>query len=426
MTDLEIRKRAKEILEKNTFSGYSRHYHTHYHYMKPGPDRYPYQYFWDTCFHVYIMTASGMGEMARQCMKSLFAMQEEDGFVGHMLYWNRFIPSRVTDLFQKKPSVRNFFKPHMTALIQPPLAAQAVLRIYNTIGDLSFVEEMLPKLKMYYNWLAENRDFEGNGLISIISYFEAGMDWKPSYDGVIGRKPGRADADLFLRVIYIDLKNFLNGYDLKKIYQQNYFVVKDVGMNTIYAQNLKAMAELCRLAGDKEGEQYTNRAAQTINSMLELMYDEEDAAFYDISGKDNQKLKVLTPTIFFPLVLKEIPDRIATGVINRHLFNKDEFAVPYPIPSVAINHPSFNPKESIYIWRGPTWTVYNWFLHQCLIERGFRDEATRTVETLKELISRDGFREYYNPFTGEGYGAFDFTWSGLVVDMMNMEEEMNA
>ena len=151
-----IRKSVKEILEKNTFSGYSRHYHTYYHYMKPGPDRYPYQYFWDTCFHVYIMTASGMGEMAKQCMKSLFAMQEEDGFVGHMLYWNRFIPSRITDLFQKKPSVRNFFKPHMTALIQPPLAAQAVLRIYNTIGDLSFVEEMLPRLKKYYNWLAEN------------------------------------------------------------------------------------------------------------------------------------------------------------------------------------------------------------------------------------------------------------------------------
>jgi hypothetical protein len=31
------------------------------------------------------MTASGMGEMAKKCMKSLFAMQEEDGFVGHLL-----------------------------------------------------------------------------------------------------------------------------------------------------------------------------------------------------------------------------------------------------------------------------------------------------------------------------------------------------
>ncbi|WP_439673173.1 hypothetical protein [Cupriavidus necator] len=33
-------------------------------------------------------------------------------------------------------------------------------------------------------------------------------------------------------------------------------------------------------------------------------------------------------------------------------------------------------------------------------------------------IERSGFREYYNPFSGEGYGAKDFTWSGLVIDMV--------
>jgi hypothetical protein len=107
MTDKEIRIKAKEILDKNTFSGYSKYYHVPIHYMKPAPDRYPYQYFWDTCFHIYIMTASGMGDMAKKCMKSLFAMQRKGGFVGHMLYWNRFIPHRITDIFQKRPSIKN-------------------------------------------------------------------------------------------------------------------------------------------------------------------------------------------------------------------------------------------------------------------------------------------------------------------------------
>jgi hypothetical protein len=52
------------------------------------------------------------------------------------------------------------------------------------------------------------------------------------------------------------------------------------------------------------------------------------------------------------------------------------------------------------------------------MERGFVKEAADMANTVKELISKGGFREYYNPFTGEGYGAQDFTWSGLVVDMM--------
>lgn len=349
-------------------------------------------------------------------------MQQEDGFVGHMLYWNRFIPSRITDLFQKKPAVKNLFQPHMCALIQPPLAAQAVLRVYNTTKDLAFLKEMLPKLKMYYKWIDENRDFEKEGLISTISYFEAGMDWKPSYDPVIGRSPAKADYKLFIKVILVDLKNFLSRYNLQKIYRKNHFVVKDAAINTIYAQNLQAMATLCKIAGDSDGQWFGTKAKMTIKSIYKFMYDDKDAAFYDLYGHEYTKIKVLTPTIFFPLVLKSIPDDIATRVIQKHLFNPEEFAVPYPIPSVAVNDPSFDPTESIYIWRGPTWSVYNWFLHQCLMERGFRQEATNMVETLKKLISISGFREYYNPFTGEGYGASDFTWSGLVVDMMNMEE----
>ena len=253
------------------------------------------------------------------------------------------------------------------------------------------------------------------------------MDWKPSYDEVVHRTPGRADFILFLKVIFVDFKNFINRYCYKKLYQKNYFIIKDAGINTIYAQNLQAMAGLCRLVKDDDAtEHYKSKAKITVKSILDFMYDEEEAAFYDLSGHENKKIKVLTPTIFFPLVLKNIPDDIARKVIKKHLFNKNEFAVPYPIPSVAVNEPSFNPKESIYIWRGPTWSVCNWFLHQCLIERGFRKEASKMVETLKELISKSGFREYYHPFTGEGYGAFNFTWSGLVVDMMNMEKDLST
>ena len=45
------------------------------------------------------------------------------------------------------------------------------------------------------------------------------------------------------------------------------------------------------------------------------------------------------------------------------------------------------------------------------------------LESIKELIEKSGFREYYNPNTGKGYGAMDFTWSGLVVDMMKDNDD---
>ena len=40
------------------------------------------------------------------------------------------------------------------------------------------------------------------------------------------------------------------------------------------------------------------------------------------------------------------------------------------------------------------------------------------VEKSVELVSKNGFREFFNPFSGEGYGAHNFSWSTLVVDMI--------
>ena len=94
----------------------------------------------------------------------------------------------------------------------------------------------------------------------------------------------------------------------------------------------------------------------------------------------------------------------------------------YPIPSVAKSDPSFNPTGSLYLWRGPTWIVFNWFIYQFLKDKGYHDKANVLIDCIKKLLEKSGFREYYNPFTGEGYGATNFTWTGLIVDMMNKEK----
>jgi len=61
-------------------------------------------------------------------------------------------------------------------------------------------------------------------------------------------------------------------------------------------------------------------------------------------------------------------------------------------------------------------------VHRLLVERGYREEARRLCNAIVQLINRSGFREYYDPTTGEGYGARNFTWAGLVVDMSNAQE----
>ncbi|GAC22294.1 alpha-glucosidase [Paraglaciecola arctica] len=48
---------------------------------------------------------------------------------------------------------------------KPPLASWAVWEIYKETKDLSFIQEMFPKLEKYHQWWYRNRDHNNNGLI---------------------------------------------------------------------------------------------------------------------------------------------------------------------------------------------------------------------------------------------------------------------
>ena len=419
-TEDEIRRAVREMLLANIHQGWSSRFETEYTYIQPSPGTYPYQYFWDTCLHVFILTALKEHELATKNILSLFAMQEEDGFVGHMLFWTNPRPAKWSDIFQGKPSPR-LLRPHMSALIQPPLVAQAVQRIYDGTGDKTFLHDIVPKLTRYFDWLERNRDLDGDGLLTIISPFESGMDWKPTFDEVVGFPHGVANRRLFRRMVAVDARNFRHRYRIDTLARKNYFLIKEVAFNTIYSQNLTAMADLCDILGDPDASRYRSRARKVMEAMIEQMYDVESAAFYDIYTRSREKIRVVTPTILFPLVIRDMPRDISDAIVERHVFREEEFAAPYPLPSVATNDPSFDPGESEYLWRGPTWVFSNWFVYQCLYYRDYRNEADVLRRTILGLIRRSGFREYYDPFTGEGYGAKDFTWSGLVVDMLNID-----
>jgi glycogen debranching enzyme len=362
----------------------------------------------------------GEHDIAKRALRSLFAMQRADGFVGHMIFWQQVLPTRLTDIAQARPSWADL-RPHTSELVQPPFVAQALERIYAATGDRVFLGELYAPLKGYFEWLAHSRDLDGDGLLSIISPFESGMDWKASYDPVVGNTRRRTPRHLytsryFWQAVSVDWHNFVRRYDLRRIRTRSRFLVKDVGYNTAYALDLAAMERLAPVAGDNPAP-YRERRQRVASAMLEHMYDEEDAAFYDLWQPGERKLRILTPTIFFALALGEIDNAIAERVLAAHFSNEREFATPIPLPSLAVCDPGFYAGHSGYIWRGPTWAFPNWFLYHALRRRDCLPQAERLRAALAQAVETSGFREYYNPFTGEGYGARDFTWSGLLLDM---------
>jgi len=420
----QIETRVRELMYRNIKAGISRYLKEEYCYVMPSPGNYPFQWWWDTFFNIFTLCAlrsNGDLELAKRNFETIFMKQREDGFVGHMIFWERAFPVSMLNVLQGPPKFYRL-RPHMSSLIQPPLAAQALWCIYNCTQDKYFLVQMLPAVKKYFNWLQKNRDFDGDGLLYIISPFESGVDWKPSFDEVLGLQRAKATELLFKKVMRVEWRNFLHGYDYKKIARANYFKVKEVLFNTLYALDMKSLAQLCYEANDSDAMKYQNLAERVSSRIMEIMYNDEDAAFYDVYGENNIQLKSLTFSIGIPLLLDEVSQETGTEILQRHFLNKEEFNLTFSIPSTAKSDPAFVPTESKFLWRGPTWIPSNWWMHRCYLKYGMMKEANHLIEITLRLIEKNGFREYYHPLTGEGYGAKDFTWGGLVIDMMQRQK----
>jgi mannosylglycerate hydrolase MGH1-like protein len=86
---------------------------------------------------------------------------------------------------------------------------------------------------------------------------------------------------------------------------------------------------------------------------------------------------------------------------------------------VAMDEPSFRPGWHLFrCWRGPAWVCTAWLLLPALRRYGYDAEADRILAGHVELVERHGFREYYNPLTGDGLAARHFGWSTLLVDLL--------
>ena len=63
----------------------------------------------------------------------------------------------------------------------------------------------------------------------------------------------------------------------------------------------------------------------------------------------------------------------------------------------------------------------NYYLYWGLRGHGYRDVATELAKRTVQMIGRGGTREFFNPHTAQGYGATDFGWTALVLDLIHAE-----
>jgi glycogen debranching enzyme len=409
---------ARRVLAGNRQTGVSDWDRRRYDFVCPSPTHYPFQWFWDSAFHAIALLHVDP-ELSKQELRCLMQGAQPDGFIAHMLLWER---EAHAHWLKEEYSIR-LAHPFFTATIQPPVVARAVERIFERTGDKEFVRALLPPMVRFFDWLARVRDPDHDGLVAIIQPDESGLDASPKYDQAMGIPYDPPEETL--PTLRRSMQRLFTAYQDVPPEQQpllDVFLFADVMVNSIYADGLRALAALSRAVGAAGADRFEREAKRTRDALMAKCWDPAAGVFWDLAGAAEEPARLLTFTSLFPLILRDLDPAVAKRLVHEHLLNEKEFWLPYPIPSVAANDVTFDPTwQTKTTWRGPTWVNVNWYLYWGLRDHGFDDVASELARRTVAMQARGGIREFYDPLSGEGYGATDFGWSCLSLDLIAAE-----
>jgi hypothetical protein len=371
-----------------------------YGYSRPSPGHYPWQWYWDSCFHAIVWRRFDRARAERE-LRSLLAGGTEDGFIGHTIFWHEGVDWQRRWTY----NVSSRDAPS-TSTIQPPLLAWA-WRI--AVGDPASE----PRIATHHRWLERNRDLDGDGLLWICQPDESGLDSSPKFDAVWGLRAHARPLFPFLIA-----RNRRRDWDLRRIGDAGGPLMCEVVTNVLWC--------LARIAA---GEPSITPA------IVERLWDERRGLFLDVArGKlakpertddagGDRRVQVSTWSALAPLALPDLPEAIGRRLIEEHLLDTRRYWLPFPPTSVSAQEPSFEPRKwkgslrRLY-WRGPTWINSAWLIWLGLLRGGYRPESVEMASRLAEAVANARLREFYEPRTGEGLGARDFGWSALIAELV--------
>jgi hypothetical protein len=356
-----------------------------YRYTRPSPGRYPWQWYWDSCFAAIAWRRFDR-ERARAELETLLAAQRPDGFLGHTIFWGG--PVSLGRLPFYNVASRGALQ---TETIQPPLLAWA-WRI--AVGEPAAE----PRIASQADWLVANRDLEGDGLLWIVQPDESGLDASPKFEPVWGRRANGLAFPLLVRA------NRKLGFDARRIRAAGRPVLCEALVNTLWSLSLQALGR-----------------PSATPALVERLWDERRGVFVDEAQPGGLRPEPLAWAALAPLALPDLPEAIGRRLVEEHLLNRDEFLTAVAPPSVAANDPGYEPSAGRgpirRYWRGPTWVNSAWLVWIGLLRLGYEEEARALAAGVLTAAVREGLREYYDPRTGRGLGAKDFAWSSLVAEL---------
>ncbi len=331
---------------------------------------------WDSWKHAYAL-AEFYPELAKDQVFAMYEFMDDDVFIADCIYRDTLIENH---------NYRN---------TKPPLSAWAVWNIYKNDADIDFLEKIYPLLLKQHYWWYKFRDHDQDGICEygstdgslVAAKWESGMDNAVRFDKST--------------ILY----NTTDAYSLNQ---------ESADLNSYLYKEKLILAEMSGVLGkDDKKDRFLEDASELKESINTQFFDNESGWYYDTSLDGKLFIKNMGCEGWIPLwsgvATAENADHVRNNILDTLKFNKR-----IPLQTLAADEPGFKPDRGY--WRGPVWLDQAYFGITGLRNYGYDGDAD--MLTKKILTNSDGLltpgpsiRENYNPITGEGMEAHNFSWS---------------
>lgn len=399
-----------------------------FHFYRPALVKYgPHQWLWDSGFHMMAWSHRNVSNAIAD-LRTMLSMQRPDGRIPEIIFWGPQSQEEQIGV-EAQYSDKRFVD-----LTQMPLLAISLRAIWNSTRDLSLLREFVPKIANYFEWFVNTRSPDGDDLVVIIHPWESGLDASPAYDQALDVKnPQPKLLDIYPKFLELVLtykwRYHWNQTQIVSLHKNpwlivdGFFIVKDVGVNSVLAHGFGVLSELALEIGNVQlADQLRLRQLRIEKAIISKCWKPELRQFVSLY-KDKKGNEQIAPAetiqTLFPVMLDSIPPEILNEIVLNHMFNESKFWRKFPLPSVSASDPAFNPVFTIdLMWRGPVWAANNYFVMEGLIKHGLFSEANRLLDRWISLYATSGIFEMYNPDTGAAYGVPQLGMSTSIVDMI--------
>jgi putative isomerase len=355
-------------------------------------------------------------------------------FGGYVVFgWDNFFIPYACSLFSKELAYANFAE-HLRSLTpggfianveetggktswdrsQPPVGALMLKEIYKRYGDRWILDASFDDLLAWNRWwiakrmngrllawgsnLTDGPLHEKEAHTAQGAAWESGMDDSPMFDGVPFNK------------------------------QTSMFDMQDVGLNSLYVADCRALAEIADVIGRRVEAAELRLRAEKFSRELETLWNPATGMYQNRRTDSGVFSTRLSPTLFFPLVAAVPTLDRATEMVDQHLMNPLEFGGEFTLPSIARNDPTF-PTQ--HYWKGAVWPPLNFLVYLGLrnypLARAHRELADKSMAIFLGEWRRKGFiSENYSALTGTGddphlTSSPFYSW-GVLMGMMEFVE----